>query len=226
VIASAAVAATAAVLAGLGADGDQRPAARATANGVTVDVDHHRGATVTIGSPRTRRIVQRGGEMTVTCAYRSTLFPSPQLDRAELTWRRGQTTATVRRLRRGYQFCSIGVRYEGRRGFATLADVPLSPAGRKWIDERDAADRAFANLQKIVIVEAERGGKIPPAEQMGYTALATPDALPAPEQIGVFIDAAVRRIRVVVLTRAGAPVFMERAGSEFRTNTPQWVVNR
>jgi hypothetical protein len=223
-IAPAAVALTTAALAGLGgADGAQRPAANGSDNGVKISVDRRRGATIEFASA-TRRIVVRGGQVSVECAARSPLYPSPRFDRVIVTWPRGQKRTTVRRLRRGYGFCSLGARYDDHSIFATLADVPLSAAGRAWLDEELTAHRAMANLQKVITGETENGGTVPPLEGTGYTPLATADALPAREQIGVFVDRPTRRIRVVVLTKAGKPIYVERVGDEFRTNAPAWLI--
>jgi hypothetical protein len=219
-IAPAVLAAAAAVMAGLGADGSPQPAARATANGVTVDVDRHRGTTVTVSA--SRRIVMRGGEARITCAYRSDLYPRVQRDRVEVDWPAGRTSVRVRRLRRGYQYCALGVRYDARL-FRPLAEVPLTATGRTWLADGHAASRALANLQKILL-----GGDTPPPAaalpDKGYEVLATPDAAPQPGAVGAYVDPAEQRVRVVVLSTTGSRVYVEQSGTEFRTNVPQWVL--
>jgi hypothetical protein len=201
-------------------------AARGTSDGVSIAVERRTGTTIRVLRPERRRIVQRGGTATVTCGFRNRVFPPVQLDTEFVHWPRGRPQITIRRLRRGYQFCSVAVLPRGSRVGGQLAAVPFSAAGRAMLDERDTALRVFANLTKVLGLAEQRGGRYPDPATLadrGYHALATPADAPPPEQIGVFSSEAERRIRVVLLTKAGRAVYVELEHDELRTNVPHWL---
>jgi hypothetical protein len=206
--------------------GTEAQAERASANGVQIAIDRRAGTTVRVGSA-TRRVVRRGGMVTVTCGLPGDSFPTVEIDSFTVPWPRGATSIRVPELKRGYDFCSVHTRDAGTGTLRQMADVAFNAAGRSMLVEREAADWVFANLQKLQITGREsRGGRYPTADELrhaNYTPLATPDELPPPDAIGVYSSEAERRLRVVKLSASGAPVYVELVQGEFRSNVPQWM---
>jgi hypothetical protein len=133
-----------------------------------------------------------------------------------------------------YDVCRLeGGRFRGRgskRHFArTLSvDVPVTEAGALYLRDVALGNRMVAALD--VISALGSGGSYPAFAAVGdviprLVELPSPDATPAPGQLGLFSDGA-QHMTIVAVTLTGRRLFIDAAGEVLTSNVPEVVAGR